>query len=104
MGVYRLYTQNLIMAESHRFYSLAPILAQDKLAEIEVKGESAVDGGTGVFGEAYPEFTWEIEIGDTNSEELGDFAARLRRIDLTVGYNQNEFAYQLRTYRLIPES
>lgn len=104
VGVYQLYTQNLIMAESQRFHSLAPLLAQNKLAEIEIDGEEGLDNGSGSFSEEYPGFTWEVEINETVSEVLGDFATGLRRIDLTVGYNQDEFTYHVRTYRHIPES
>jgi general secretion pathway protein I len=104
VGVYRLYTQNLIMAESQRFYSMAPLLAQNKLAEIEMEGEEGFNSGSGSFGEDYPGFTWEVEIDEATSETLGEFAAALKKIDLTVGYGQNEFVYHVRTYRYVPET
>ncbi|MGB5985210.1 MAG: prepilin-type N-terminal cleavage/methylation domain-containing protein [Desulfobacterales bacterium] len=100
VSVYHLYTQNLVMAESHRFYSLAPLLAQNKLAEMEIAASDGLDAGSGSFGEAYPGFTWEIEISESASEVLGEVAADLRRIDISVGYNEDEFTYDLHTYRL----
>ena len=102
VSVYRLYSQNLIMAESHRFYNLAPILAQNKLAEIELAPDDNLGGGIGNFGDDHPGYTWELATEETQSEALGDFAGWLQRIDLIIGYNENAYTYQLRTYRLIP--
>jgi len=104
VSVYQLYTQNLLMAESQRFYSLAPLLAQNKLAEIEMDTSQAPSDGTGTFGNEFPQFTWKIESGEMESEVLGDFSSGLQRIDITVGYNQDEYTYQIRTYRLFPQS
>ena len=61
VSVYKLYSQNLLMAESQRFYSLAPLLAQEKLAELEMDGSQAPPSGTGTFGSDFPQFSWEID-------------------------------------------
>jgi hypothetical protein len=38
---------------------------------------------------------------DVSSEALGEIGSDLKKIDLTVSFNDNEYVYNIRTYRLI---
>lgn len=103
LAVYRLQSQTLVMNLSSRFYTNAPLLAQKKLSELELGGSLDLVDPSGGFGEGFPGYSWEAAVDSIDSELLGETAARLRRIDLKVLYNQGELEYTVRTYRLVTE-
>jgi general secretion pathway protein I len=99
VSVYRMHSQSLTMNTAARFYTLAPLLAQNKLAELETLSSDGFPDDSGDFGEQYPGYSWQTSIADVSSEMLGEVADDLKRIDLTVSYNNNQFSHSLRTYR-----
>jgi general secretion pathway protein I len=101
VSVYKLYSQSLAMNTEARFYTHAPMLAQSKLAEIETAAEGEFADDSGHFGDKFPGYNWRIATDDVDIETLGEISQDLKKIDVTVSYNENEFVYHLRTYRLI---
>jgi general secretion pathway protein I len=101
ISVYRLHSQSLSMAMASRFYILAPQLAQQKLTELEAASLENTVQDSGDFGENFPGYTWQVAVEGVDSELLGEVSQDLKRIDLTVAYHQNEFTYQVRTYRFV---
>ena len=99
LAVYRLHSQTLLMNLSARFYTVAPLLAQSKLAELETSTVSELLEGSGDFGEDYTGYNWEISISDIESEQLENTADKLKQIDIKIIFNQGELSYDLRTYR-----
>ncbi|MGD8740225.1 MAG: prepilin-type N-terminal cleavage/methylation domain-containing protein [Desulfobacterales bacterium] len=99
VSVYRMHSQSLSMNTAARFYTLAPLLAQSKMAELETLSSDGFPNDSGDFGEQYPGYSWQTSITDVSSEVLGEVANDLKRIDLTVSYNNNQFSHSLRTYR-----
>ena len=103
VSVYRMHSQTLTMNTAARFYTQAPMLAQSKLAELEVDSLGIAAGDSGDFGEKFPGYTWRISTDDVLSEALGEIAAEMKRIDMTVVFNNDEYIYNVRTYRLLRE-
>lgn len=99
LAVYRLHSQTLSMNFSARFYTTAPLLAQKKLAEIEMTGLAELSDESGAFGEDFPGYTWEFAIGDVESELLKTAVDNFKKIDLKVSFNRDELEYSIRTYR-----
>ena len=99
VSVYRMHSQSLSMNTAARFYTLAPLLAQNKMAELEALSPDGFPDDSGDFGEQYPGYSWQTSITDVSSEVLGEVANDLKRIDLSVSYNNNQFSHSLRTYR-----
>ena len=99
VSIYRMHSQSLTMNTAARFYILAPLLAQNKLAELESLSSEGFSDNSGDFGEQYPGYSWRSSVADVSSEVLGEVANDLKRIDLTVSYNEDQFSYNLRTYR-----
>ena len=99
VSVYRMHSQSLTMNTAARFYTLAPLLAQNKMAELETLSSEGFSEDSGDFGEQYPGYSWRTSIADVSSEVLGEVANDLKRIDLTVSYNENQFSHSIRTYR-----
>ena len=99
LAVYRLHSQTLLMNISARFYTVAPLLAQTKLAELETSSVSELSEGSGDFGKDYAGYNWEITISDYEFKQLETTADKLKQIDIKVIFNQGELTYDLRTYR-----
>lgn len=99
VSVYRMHSQSLTMNTAARFYTLAPLLAQNKMAELETLSSGGFPDYSGDFGEQYPGYSWRTSLADVSSEVLGEVADDLKRIDLTISYNNNQFSHSLRTYR-----
>jgi general secretion pathway protein I len=99
VAVYRLHAQTISMNISARFYSVAPLLAQEKIAEIQLKKRDELFGDSGGFGEAFPGYKWELEVRDMESEYLEELSENLKRIDLHISYNDGEYNYNARTYK-----
>ena len=97
-SIYRLHGQTLTMSARARFYSLAPLLAKAKLAEIERQGIKDTTGSSGDFGQAYPNYRWSSTIEEINSDMIKDNRYHMARIEVTVTQDENE-SYRLRTYR-----
>ncbi len=99
VSVYRMHSQSLTMNTAARFYTQAPMLAQSKMAELETLSSSAFPEDSGDFGEEFPGYGWKASIVEVTSEILGEVAEDLKRVDITVSLNENQFVYSLRTYR-----
>ena len=103
VSVYRMHSQTLTMNTAVRFYTQAPLLAQGKLAQLEAASSAIVAGDSGDFGDKFPGYTWNISTDEVSSEALGEIAADLKRIDMTVSFNSDEYVYNVRTYRFMRE-
>jgi general secretion pathway protein I len=104
VGVYRMQSQTLRMTAASRFYTEAPLLAQDKLSQLEANPSELIAGDSGNFGELFPGYSWKVSTEAVSSEILGEAAADLKRIDLTVTLNENEYEYSVRTYLFVGDS
>ena len=103
VSVYRMHSQTLTMNTAARFYTQAPMLAQSKLAQLEVASAGTIVGDSGDFGDKFPGYSWSISTDEVSSEPLGEIAADLKRIDMTVSFNSDEYVYNVRTYWLLRE-
>ncbi len=101
VSVYRMHSQTLAMNTANRFYTQAPMLAQGKLAQMATGSSEIIAGDSGDLGEKFPGYSWSVAVEEVSSEALGEVANDLKRIDLTVSYN--EYVYSVRTYRLMRE-
>lgn len=67
------------MASESQDFSLATLLAQGKMAEIELEGFPEVGGEEGDFGEEYPRFAWKETVTESPIEDL-------RKVVLTISW------------------
>ncbi len=103
VSVFRMHSQTLSMTTANRFYTQAPMLAQSKMAQLEATSAEVVSGDSGDFGDKFPGYSWSVSTEDVSSEALGEVGEDLKRIDVTVTLNQNEYEYSIRAYRLVRE-
>lgn len=100
VAVYRLHTQSISMNQSIQFYTMAPLLAQAKMSELERTPADDLNTDSGDFGDDVEGYSWEVVVEDVDSEPLGDVSERFKRIDLTVSFNDGVFGYGIRNYVL----
>jgi general secretion pathway protein I len=75
------------------------MLAQIKMAEIESESLEDIGDDSGDYGDEFPDYRWNIVIDDVESTALGDIAKDLKKIDLLISFNNDEFTYNLRAYK-----
>ncbi len=98
VSVYKLHAQTVSMNNEVRFYVTAPMLAQIKMAEIESESLEDIGDDSGDYGDEFPDYRWNIVIDDVESTALGNIAKDLKKIDLIISFNNDEFTYNLRAY------
>jgi len=99
VSVYRMHAQTVSMNNEVRFYVTAPMLAQIKMAEIESESLEDIGDDSGDYGDEFPDYRWNIVIDDVESTALGNIAKDLKKIDLLISFNNDEFTYNLRAYK-----
>ncbi|MGD9365397.1 MAG: prepilin-type N-terminal cleavage/methylation domain-containing protein [Desulfobacteraceae bacterium] len=97
-SIYKLQGRTILMSSKARFLTIAPQLAQSKLAEIERREFDDISDGEGVFGEEYPSYSWTLSVEEIPTELITEKDYHLVRIDVRVARDDDE-DYQLHTYR-----
>lgn len=98
-ALFRMQSQSVLMTNRAKFYTIAPLLAEEKMADIDTgKASDRNMEGAGDFGSEFPGYTWRYTIAAVTSETLGEVAKRIKRIDVTITFNEEE-NYSLRSYR-----
>jgi general secretion pathway protein I len=103
VSVYRMHAQTVSMNNEVRFYATAPMLAQLKMAEIESENLKDIGDDSGDFGDEFPDYRWNIVIDDVESTALENIAKDLKKIDLHISSNNDEFIYNLRAYKYLKD-
>ncbi len=101
VSVYRLQSQTIELDTRTRFDTIAPMLAQLKLGETLVDLKNATSGA-GDFGNDYPGYTWQVTISPVSSDLLGQVADEMRRIDVSISFQNDLNTYHLREYHVLP--
>ena len=97
VAVFQSQSQSISMAGSSRFLTTASLLAQSRMAEIDAAADPReVKTGNGDFGEDFPDYRWQVEIGDTEIEVL-------KKISLTVTHSRMAArnGYRLILYKVL---
>ena len=106
--------RSVSMANEAKFKTMAALLAQGKMAEIESGDFENLQSDQGDFGEDFPDFYWEITVSrvalDAFEPMLGaglesevKLADYLKQVDLAVFWGeQGKFQYLLRFYTFLP--
>jgi len=102
-GVHKLQGQMVSMIRATRFVTLAPLLAQSRMAEMERRNFKDIRIDSGNFEGAYPGYAWSLHMESPESEVLDKWACPMKKIEITVSYNNGERVYRLRTYRAFPD-
>jgi prepilin-type N-terminal cleavage/methylation domain-containing protein len=103
VGVHKLQSQMVLMSQTTQFFTLAPLLAQSQMAEMERRNFKDIRKDSGDFGNTYPGYIWSLSVETLESEVLKKLAYPMKKIDVSVSFNKGERMYRLRTYRVVPD-
>jgi len=91
VAVFQLQSQSISMSTDSRFMTTAALLAKSKMVEVEAGSTLVSHSEDGDFGPDYPQYTWHLEVGDT---QLPQF----KKIEVTV---TNKLFISGGTYKLV---
>ncbi len=102
--VYHLQTQSIAMETVAQFHTLAPLLAEERLARLEIQAPDFPATDKGRFDGDFYNYTWEITTRDAGDFTTPTGQPFLKQIDIRIYRDDTEDQFSLRTYRLaIPE-
>ena len=105
VAVFGSQSQSLSLANEAKFSTTAALLAQSKMAEIEVVNYEDLTSDSGDFGENFPNYHWNLTVSDVSFIGTDEVLDYLKRIDLNVFYGENsQYQYGLRLYRFVPKT
>ena len=98
-AVLGLQSQSVSLAGEAKFNTTGPLLAQMKMAEIEMKKSEALTSDSGDFGEDFPGYCWDMTVRDFVFPGTENDSSGLKQIDLTISWTSvPRFQYKLRLY------
>jgi general secretion pathway protein I len=97
VSFYRLFSQAVTADGVSRFYTVAPLLAQQKMADIRRGEGSAGYDGSGSF-ENYPGYSWQVRTLDVTAQSLGAAVSDMKQVDITISLNDDARRFSLRAY------
>ncbi len=103
IAIFKMHSQTINLNLATRFYSTAPLLAQNKIAELETTSLNDQMAESGNFGDDFPNYSWGVSMDNIESEILGAVSESLKKIEVTISYNNDELIYSFRTYKLLHE-
>ncbi len=105
VAVFGSQSQSLSLANEAKFNTTAALLAQSKMAEIEVVNPEDLASDSGDFGENFPNYHWNLTVQDISFVGADEFLSYLKQIDLNCFYGeQSKYQYGLRLYRFVRKS
>lgn len=104
LAVNKVYSRTITMANSVKFYTKASLLAQGKMVEIGSASLSDLMDDQGDFGENYPGYGWRLTVEDVESDLAEKVEMVLKRVEVTVFYNTDEFEFSTRQYFFTPKA
>lgn len=101
ISVMRLQGQSITMNETARFYSVAPFLAQAKMAEIRNDPENYAGGDSGDFDKTFADYNWQVALEEI--EIRIDDKSPVAMLSATVTVKQESSGQTFRLARYIHE-
>jgi general secretion pathway protein I len=97
-------SQSLSMAIDAKFNTIAPFLAQSKMAEIEAEECENMASDSGDFEDDFAGYRWDMTVSDMTSGGPEGVSDHLKLVDLVVTWEDNTaYEYRLRFSRFCPQ-
>jgi general secretion pathway protein I len=95
VSIIRLQGQTISMNETVRFYSLAPFLAQSRVAQIRMEPDSFMGEEGGDFGPDFPGYIWQsrVQSREINIEDNGEI--NFLEAGITVRHSSWGLVYEI---------
>ena len=97
VAVYQSQSQGLSMAGDSRFLTTASLLARSRMAELDAGSPADLVAASGDFGEAFPDYAWQVEVADVEDSPL------LKKVSVIVTNRRLAIrnSYRLVLYRVV---
>ena len=109
-SVYKLHAQTIRLNTIARFDTIAPLLAQERMALIDTQKIEDVADDSGEFEDGFEKYTYNVVVEETPSEfletsaDLGkDSGLILKKITIEIAGKENGQTYRVSTYRVMQE-
>jgi len=98
VAVFQSQSQSISMAGNARFLTTASLLAQSKMAEVEVIDMRNIKSEAGDFGRDFPDYGWRMTVKEMDIETV-------KKIELVVTNNRMRLnnTYMLAYFRFSPK-
>jgi len=103
VAIYRMHSQTLFMDARGRFYTVATMLARQKLSDLNTQNLAEMVDDSGDFDNPYADYSWEIQSETVASDLLVEDGPVLKRISITVNRSADGSRFNLVTYRHLYE-
>ncbi len=98
-------SQSVSLATEAKFVTTATFLAQGKIAELEIVAPEDLASDGGDFGDDYPGYRWEYEVGEAALADVGEASDHVKKISLVVYWAEGgRFQYHLDFCRFVPKT
>ncbi len=98
VSILRLQGQSISMNETIRFYTIAPLLADEKIADIKLNPSNFELSSSGDFGDDYPGYTWKVQSEELKIDVIESPQLTLKKIDVFISLNNDELKFSLTHY------
>lgn len=106
VSVFRMQSASIDLAAAGRFHTLAPMLAEKVLSQVEQSLSEGMET-QGNFGQDYPGIQWEFELEDADFEGMAginpDSEFRLKKISLKISRPDSSDLFSVETWRVVDE-
>jgi len=97
------HSQSISLAGEAKFYTTASLLAQRKMAELELTGFDDLVSDRGDFGEEFPGYRWEVKVDQADFEGFEEITKHIKQIDLALYWGESSrYAYKLKLFHFAP--
>jgi general secretion pathway protein I len=105
VAVFGSQSQSLSLANEAKFNTTAALLAQSKMAEIEILDSEDLASDSGDFREDFPDYHWDLNVRDVTFAGAEEASGHLKQIDLSLSWGKHDqYQYRLRLYRFVPKN
>ncbi len=95
VAVYQSQSQSISMAGGSRFLTTASLLAQSRMVAVDAADPREITAGNGDFGEDFPDYLWQVEIGDTEIDVLKKISVTVTNSRMAVGNSYRLILYKV---------
>jgi general secretion pathway protein I len=97
------HSQSVSLAAEAKFYTTAALLAQRKMAELELAGFQDLDHEAGDFGEDFSGYRWEVQAGAMDLQGYETVTKYIKQIKLAIQWGESgQYTYTVKFFHVIP--
>jgi general secretion pathway protein I len=101
--IWGLHSKTVVLSLNTQFDTQAPFLAEEKMSQLTTQKIDNDETEEGDFGEDFPGYAWKSSVSKVESETLGTLAEKVKKMEVSISFNEGEFNYSIISYRFMQE-